>query len=89
MTATHDSKITTKCGVLYLAFELGESGFEAGVHRRHGAKAPATVDAISGFAAASRGDRQSQKQRFQLPADAAVKSCYEAGRDGFWICTVI
>ena len=25
------------------------------------------------------------KQRFRLPADAPVISCYEAGRDGFWI----
>jgi transposase len=25
------------------------------------------------------------KRRFQLPADAPVISCYEAGRDGFWI----
>src|SRR5437868_1995678 len=25
------------------------------------------------------------KKRFGLPADAPVVSCYEAGRDGFWI----
>jgi len=25
------------------------------------------------------------KQRFRLPADAAVCTCYEAGRDGFWL----
>jgi transposase len=25
------------------------------------------------------------KRRFGLPADAAVVSCYEAGRDGFWL----
>lgn len=25
------------------------------------------------------------KARFQLPADALVRSCYEAGRDGFWL----
>lgn len=38
------------------------------------------------------GDRQSvethiaaAKAKFGLPADAAVFSCYEAGRDGFWI----
>ena len=27
----------------------------------------------------------SAKKRFGLPADAAVVSCYEAGRDGFWL----
>jgi hypothetical protein len=25
------------------------------------------------------------KQHFGLPAEAAVRSCYEAGRDGFWL----
>ena len=25
------------------------------------------------------------KGRFGLPADAPVMSCYEAGRDGFWL----
>src|SRR6185295_6829552 len=25
------------------------------------------------------------KERFGLPSDAAVMSCYEAGRDGFWL----
>ena len=25
------------------------------------------------------------KNRFGLAADAPVKSCYEAGRDGFWL----
>src|SRR5262245_57160172 len=25
------------------------------------------------------------KRRFGLPADATVRSCYEAGRDGFWL----
>jgi transposase len=25
------------------------------------------------------------KKRFHLPADAPVRSCYEAGRDGFWL----
>jgi transposase len=25
------------------------------------------------------------RKRLQLPADAPVISCYEAGRDGFWI----
>jgi transposase len=25
------------------------------------------------------------QERFKLPADAPVRSCYEAGRDGFWI----
>ena len=27
----------------------------------------------------------SAKKRFNLPEDTTVKSCYEAGRDGFWL----
>src|SRR5262249_47865791 len=25
------------------------------------------------------------KERFRLPANAPVRTCYEAGRDGFWV----
>jgi transposase len=28
---------------------------------------------------------QKAKDRFRLPADAPVRTCYEAGRDGFWV----
>lgn len=28
---------------------------------------------------------QKAKEKFGLPKDAKVVSCYEAGRDGFWI----
>jgi transposase len=28
---------------------------------------------------------QKAKARFRLPADAPVRTCYEAGRDGFWV----
>ena len=29
--------------------------------------------------------RRAAKRRFRLPADTRVVSCYEAGRDGFWL----
>src|SRR5678816_3311201 len=32
-----------------------------------------------------REELAAAKRRFRLPADAPVISCYEAGRDGFWI----
>lgn len=34
---------------------------------------------------ALQGEIAAAKRRFDLPADARVVSCYEAGRDGFWI----
>lgn len=84
MTATHDSKVTTKTGVLYLAFELGETewklAFTIGVGQKPrlrsmpGRDLPRLQEEIA-----------KAKQRFELPADASVRSCYEAGRDGFWL----
>ncbi len=32
-----------------------------------------------------RAEIAKAKERFGLPADAPVRSCYEAGRDGFWL----
>ena len=69
---------------LYLAFELGESewklGFTIGLGqnpRRRPLKAGDrdTLEREIGLA----------KQRFGLPAQTRVMSCYEAGRDGFWL----
>jgi transposase len=34
---------------------------------------------------AVREEIRRAKQRFGLPEDARVLSCYEAGRDGFWL----
>jgi len=69
---------------LYLAFELGESewklGFTIGLGqnpRRRTIKAGDrdTLEQEIGLA----------KQRFRLPEPTRVMSCYEAGRDGFWL----
>lgn len=38
-----------------------------------------------GDCAALLREIQSTRQKFGLPADAPVYSCYEAGRDGFWL----
>jgi transposase len=84
MTATHNSKITTKTDVLYLAFELGEKewklAFTIGVGQKPrlrsmpGRDLPRLQEEIA-----------KAKKRFDLPVDAPVRSCYEAGRDGFWL----
>ena len=69
---------------LYVAFELGWSewklafGVGAGVPARlrtMGARQLGTLDE----------EIRKAKLRFGLPADAPVVSCYEAGRDGFWL----
>jgi len=69
---------------LYLAFELSNQewklGFTVGLGQ-HARQRKITA----GDTAALTQEIALAKQRFGLPADAPVVSCYEAGRDGFWL----
>jgi transposase len=69
---------------LFVSFELGESGwklaFTTGLGQRERQR---TV--IARDLAAVRRAADEARQRFGLAASCAVKSCYEAGRDGFWL----
>jgi transposase len=69
---------------LYLAFELGSSkwklGFTVGLGQSPRRRA---IDA--GDLVALQEEIRRAKRRFSLPETAPVKSCYEAGRDGFWL----
>ena len=71
-------------GRLLMAMDLGRRqwklGFTTGVGQRPRRRTLATDawDRLSEEIAAA-------KKRFGLPVDAPVISCYEAGRDGFWI----
>jgi transposase len=84
MTATHNSKITAPTEVLYLAFELGETewklAFTIGVGQKPRLRSMAGRDLPR-----LREEIAKAKKRFKLPDDARVRSCYEAGRDGFWL----
>jgi transposase len=69
---------------LFLAFELGQSkwklGFTIGM-----AQPPRERTIPAGDVARLQQEITRAKQRFGLPEDAHVMSCYEAGRDGFWL----
>ena len=73
-----------RTATLYLAFELGNGswrlGFSTGPAQRPRQR---TVPARDGAAVLREIERA--RERFGLPADAPVVSCYEAGRDGFWL----
>ena len=70
--------------ILYLAFELGNTSWNLGFSTGLGQAARRRkVDARD--LEALRYEIRLAKQRFHLPAEAPVKSCYEAGRDGFWL----
>jgi transposase len=70
--------------VLYVAFELGRKQWTLALTSGFGATPWLRTVASGDFAAVERVITVA-RQRFQLPATAAVVSCYEAGRDGFWI----
>ena len=84
MTATHTTHSTHSRAVLYLAFELGwtewKLGFSTGI-----AGAPRLRTIRARDLAALWDEVSRAKQRFGLPEDTVVYSCYEAGRDGFWL----
>ena len=80
--ATHGMEGNATAPVLYMALELSNKrwrlAFGDGVKRRQ-ASVPA-ADLAKLACAVTRA-----KERFGLPASARVLSCYEAGRDGFWL----
>jgi transposase len=69
---------------LYVAFELGKKHWKLALTSGFGA-APWVRTVSAGDLAAVERALRSGRGRFRLPAGAAVVSCYEAGRDGFWV----
>jgi transposase len=69
---------------MFMALELSAAKWKVGTTVGLGQKArERSVDAADLDAMSEEISRA--KERFGLPADARVVSCYEAGRDGFWI----
>src|SRR5262249_18128522 len=84
MTATRDVQSITSVPRLHLAFELSWNQWKVAFTIGHGQ--PARLRTISARdLAALLNEIARAKRRFGLAADAAVVSCYEAGRDGFWL----
>ena len=75
-------KDTIKEAILYIAFELSSStwklAFSDGSKIRY-----KTITA--GNLAQLQVEMELAKQKFKITEDIRVVSCYEAGRDGFWI----
>ncbi len=85
MSATHASDSTTPSGpVLYLAFELGRSSWKLAFTTGAGQK-PRLRSLSAGSLVGLAFEIKKAKERLSLPPDAQVISCYEAGRDGFWL----
>lgn len=74
----------TSAPILLLAFELGEESWLLGLSRGFGQRALRRKIKSRDTVALLREIARA-KEQLGLDEDAAVHSCYEAGRDGFWL----
>jgi transposase len=79
-----DSLYTTFRSTLYHAYELGNKEWKLGFTVGLG-QSPRRRKIAGGDLVALEEEIRLAKKRFGLPEDARVLSCYEAGRDGFWL----
>ena len=81
---THTNQYTTIQPHLYMAFELSQSkwmlGFTIGFGQR-----PRLRTITARDLAALQSEIHLAQERFGLGEEVGVISCYEAGRDGFWL----
>ena len=69
---------------LYMAFELGAKTWKLGFTIGFGQK-PRARNIDAGDLASLGEEIRRAQQRFGLPEAARILSCYEAGREGFWL----
>jgi transposase len=81
---THRDEYTPSQEYLYMAFELSQSKWKLGFSIGFGQKLRIrTIKARD--LAALQDEIRAAKKCFGLPEDTPVLSCYEAGREGFWL----
>jgi transposase len=83
-TATHTEYGNTAAGILFMAFELSDKTWKLGFTTGPGQK-PRERNVAARNQERVLEEIVSAKRRFGLPETAPVVSCYEAGRDGFWL----
>jgi transposase len=74
----------TAASILHVAFELAEKHWKLAFTTGTGQK-PRTRQITAGDLGTVAQEIERARQRFKLPADARVVTCYEAGMDGFWL----
>jgi len=85
MSATHVSESTTVTApVLYVSFELSWGTWKLAFTTGSG-RSPRIRTIAARSTAGLVFEISTAKRRFALPDDAKILSCYEAGRDGFWL----
>lgn len=82
--ATIRSAMTSVSGAaLFVSFELGKKEWKLGL--TSGVGVPVVKSVPAGDLGAVQQVLTTARQRLGVPTDAPVWSCYEAGRDGFWL----
>jgi len=76
-------KHTVEASELYMAFELCEKNWKLSLG--DGVRGPSRCTVAAGDTAALLEYIAKAKARCGLASEARVASCYEAGRDGFWL----
>jgi len=84
MIASTGPELSVSAATLYVAFELGKKDWKLALTSGFGVTPWLRTVASGDLGGVERALRQG-RERFGLPAQAPVVSCYEAGRDGFWI----
>lgn len=84
MTATPQNQCITRQNTLYIGLELSERTWVVAFSDTLGRK-PRIKSMRSGNFKKLEAEILHAKQRFGLDEDCPVASCYESGRDGFWI----
>jgi len=82
--ATRNVQESMTEGPLFVAFELREKTWKLGFTTGHGQK-PRERTVTARQQEHVLDEIAQAKRRLGLPASAAVVSCYEAGREGFWL----
>ena len=81
---TAEQEHSNDFGVLYVALELGGSRWWL-ASSDGSARAPRLKSVAAGDLEGLELEWGAARRRFGLSPDARVRSCYEAGRDGFWV----
>ena len=85
MTATtHSTQSTARRMTLFAALELGEGKWELAFTTDGGQRPRRRVIPARDVTSLAQ-EIANAKRRFGLPPDVAVQTCYEAGREGFWL----
>lgn len=84
MTATHTQAVSVREATLYVAFELSAKTWKLACTSGFGVVPWVTTVPAGDWPALARGIEHA-RVRLGMPGPVGVVSCYEAGRDGFWI----